>query len=63
LEFFGEDSTLTLERTKEKFEEQFNLSVSVPTIWRHIVQNIVFTLKRTKPVEMKRNDPVNELGL
>lgn len=54
LEFLDEDCTsLTLGRTKKKFEEQFNLSASVPTIWRHIVQNIIFTFKRTKPVEMK----------
>ncbi|CEP18536.1 hypothetical protein [Parasitella parasitica] len=42
---------------KEKLRDQFDLSVSVITIWRTIVKNIGFTIKRTKPVEEKRNDP------
>lgn len=31
--------------------------VSIATVWKFLVNEIGFTLKRTKPVEGKRNNP------
>lgn len=57
LDLLDEDCTLTLGIIKQQLEERFDLNVSIGTIWNHIVKNIGFTLKRTKPVEVRRNDP------
>ncbi|CEP15855.1 hypothetical protein [Parasitella parasitica] len=60
-EILDENCTLTLGRIKEKlfdrFPEMREYDLSISGLFRHIVEHIGFTLKKTKPVEEKRNDP------
>ncbi|CEP12533.1 hypothetical protein [Parasitella parasitica] len=60
-EILDENCTLTLGRIKEKlfdrFPEMREYGLSLSGLFRHLVEHVGFTLKRTKPVEEKRNDP------
>jgi transposase len=60
-DLLDEDCQLTLgimkERLLEKFPDLVEKGISIPQIHRHVRQEIGFTLKRTKPVEEKRNSP------
>ncbi|KAL7309335.1 hypothetical protein PS15m_012261 [Mucor circinelloides] len=60
-DILDEDCTVTAGFMREKLFEQFpqlqEPGLDPSTLYKHIVKHIGFTLKRTKPVEEKRNDP------
>ncbi|KAI9471844.1 MAG: hypothetical protein EXX96DRAFT_541991 [Benjaminiella poitrasii] len=59
-QFLYEDCTKTIGMLRDKLNNRFPdlaaRNISVSGIWRFIVDKIGFTSKRTKPIEMKRND-------
>ncbi|OAD66770.1 Homeodomain-like DNA binding domain-containing transcription factor [Phycomyces blakesleeanus NRRL 1555(-)] len=61
IEILDEDCTLTLEMMREKLYECFDdlqeKDIMFSILYCHIMNNIGFTLKRTKAVEERRNDP------
>lgn len=60
-DILDEDCTLTLGLMRDRLFEKFPLlreqDLDPSTLYKHIIKNIGFTLKRTKPVEEKRNTP------
>ncbi|CAO0798420.1 unnamed protein product [Mucor circinelloides] len=61
ISWMNEDCTVTVGFMRGKLFEQFpqlqEQGLDPSTLYKHIVKHIGFKLKRTKPVEEKRNDP------